>query len=159
MKILHLFNEINYSGAEIMYAQAASIFQKEYCELIAYSTGPNLGDFAPIFALNNIKTYHKPVTFKELSPKGMYYYLDFYRFLKKEKIDVLHIHRGNLIIAAVVAKLAHVRCIKTQHSTFRNRWFTLPYAIVWRFMLRTFFNVTFHTIGESVYLNELNYYN
>ena len=158
MKILHLFNEIKFSGAEIMYAQAAPLFQKEGCELIAFSTGLSLGDFAPVFEENNISLFHKPIIFKEISFKGFKYYLNLYRFLKEENINVLHIHRSNLIIAGIVAKLANVRCIKTQHNTFRNRWFTLPYAITWRFILRKVFSVTFQTIGESVYLNELNYY-
>jgi glycosyltransferase involved in cell wall biosynthesis len=158
IKVLHLFNEINFSGAEIMYAQAAPLLQKEDCELIAYSTGKRLGDFASVFEENKIKVFHKPITFKEFSFRGIKYYLELYRFLKKERINVLHIHRSDLIIAAVVAKLAKVRCIKTQHNTFRNRWFTLPYAIAWRFILRKFCNVIFQTIGESVYLNELNYY-
>lgn len=158
MIILHLFNEIKFSGAEVMYVQAAPLFQKEGCQMLAFSTGPQLGDYAPMFEQNGIKLFHKPITFKELSLKGIQYYLNFYRFLKKEKIDVLHIHRSDLIVAAVVAKLANVKCIKTQHNTFVNRWFTLPYAIVWRFMLRVLCKVTFQTIGQSVYLNELNYY-
>ena len=158
MKILHLFNEIKFSGAEIMYTQAAPLFQKEGYEMLAFSTGPLLGDYAPMFEKNGITVFHKPITFKELSFKGIQYYFNFYLFLKKEKIDVLHIHRSNLIIAAVVAKIANVKCVKTQHSYFVNRWFTLPYAIVWRFMLRIFCKVTFQTISQSVYLNELNYY-
>lgn len=158
MKILHLFNEINFSGAEIMYAQAAPLLQKEGCELIAYSTGERLGDFAPVFKKNNITLFHKPINFRWLSFKGFKYYLELYRFLKIEKIDVLHIHRSTLIFVAVIAWLANVRCIKTQHNTFRNRWLTLPYAIAWRYILKALFNVTFQTIGESVYLNELNYY-
>jgi glycosyltransferase involved in cell wall biosynthesis len=158
MKILHLFNEIKFSGAEIMYSQAAPLFQKEGCELIAYSTGESLGNFAHVFEKQNIKINHKPINFKPLSVKGYTYYLELYRFLKKEKIDVLHIHRGSLVFAAIIAWIAGVRCIKTQHNTFRNRWFTWPYAVVWRFILRTLCKVTFQTIGESVFLNELNYY-
>ena len=158
MKILHLFNEINFSGAEIMYAQAAPLLQKEGCELLAYSTGERLGDFSPVFERNNITLFHKPINFRSLSFKGIKYYLELYRFLKIEHINVLHIHRSTLIFVAIIAWLAKVKCIKTQHNTFHNRWFTLPYAIIWRFMLRTFFKVTFQTIGESVYLNELNYY-
>ncbi len=158
MKVLHLFNEINFSGAELMYASAAPIFQKNGFELIAFSTGNTIGDFSHVFEKNKILVYHKQINFCPFSFKGYKYYSEFYRFLINEKIEILQIHRNDLIFASIIAWAAKVKCIKTQHSTFRNRWFTLPYAILWRSVLRIFFNVTFQTIGESVYLNELNYY-
>ena len=67
MKILHLFNEIKFSGAEVMYTQAAPLFQKEGYEMLAFSTGPLLGDYAPMFEKNGITVFHKPITFNELS--------------------------------------------------------------------------------------------
>ena len=158
MKVLHIFNEITFSGAEIMYAQAAPLFQREGFEILAFSTGPQKGDFTPDFKKKGITVIHQPINFKILSLKWFKYYFNLYHFLKKEKIKVLHIHRSDIIFAAFIAFLAKTRCIKTQHSTFRNRWFTLPYAVAWRFVLRNFFHVIFQTIGESVYLNELNYY-
>lgn len=158
MKVLHLFNEINFSGAEIMYANAAPLFQKEGVEMLAFSTGSNLGDFSSIFKQKNIKVYHKPIDFLPFSIKGIKYYLWLYNFLKQEKIDVLHIHKATLYFVAFIAWLANVTCIKTQHNTFRNRKLTLPIAIFRRFVLRKFLNVKFQTIGESVYNNELNYY-
>ncbi len=160
MKILHLFNEINFSGAEIMYAQAAPLLQGNGFELIAVSTGTNEGNYVKQYQEANYKIYHKPLpAFSLLSlHKLLYYYKDFYFFLKQEKIDVLHIHRSNLIVSAFIAKFAKIKCIKTQHNNFRNNWYSLPYAIAWRFILRNLCQVTFQTIGESVYDNELNYY-
>jgi glycosyltransferase involved in cell wall biosynthesis len=160
IKVAHLFNEINFSGAEIMYAQAAPLLQEQGFELIAVSTGAGEGNYVQQYQQANYKIYHKPVVALSIRaiPQFIMYYVDFYRFLKKEHIEILHIHRSNLVFVALVAWLARVRCIKTQHNTFHNRGITLPYAIAWRFILRNFFNVTFQTIGESVYLNELNYY-
>jgi glycosyltransferase involved in cell wall biosynthesis len=160
IKVAHLFNEINFSGAEIMYAQAAPLLQEQGFELIAVATGEGEGNYVQQYLQANYKIYHKPVVALSIRaiPQFIEYNVNFYRFLKKEHIEVLHIHRSDLVFVTIIAWLANVRCIKTQHNTFRNRWFTLPYAIAWRFMLRTFFKVTFQTIGESVYLNELNYY-
>jgi len=159
MKVAHLFNEINFSGAEIMYAQAAPLFQAQGFELIAISTGKQKGNYVKQYEQANYTIAHQPL------PAGRFnlitllkYYVSFYHYLKNENIRVLHIHRSNLIIHGVIAWLAGVRCIKTQHNTFKNRVLTLPYAIVWRFVLRKLFNVSFQTIGESVYLNELQYY-
>ncbi|WP_372755670.1 glycosyltransferase family 4 protein [Labilibaculum sp.] len=158
MKVLHLFNEIQFSGAEIMYANAASLFQKEGVELLAFSTGKEMGTFAPVFEREKIRIFHKPIDFRPFSLKGFMYYTSLYRFLKKEKIDVLHIHRSSLNFVAFIAWLANVKCIKTQHSTFQNRKFTRPVAILRRLILRKCLNVTFQTIGESVYENEFHYY-
>lgn len=38
MRVLHIFNEIKYSGAEIMYADAAPIFTAKGCTLFALET-------------------------------------------------------------------------------------------------------------------------
>lgn len=158
MKVLHFFNEINFSGAEIMYARAAPMFEKEGMELIAFSTGSTAGNFLDEFEKANIRVLHRPINFNPISIKGYRYYKELYLFLKMEKVDVLHIHRSDLYFSAVIAWWAGVKCIKTQHATFRNRWFTLPYAILQRAILRRLFNVCFQTIGETVYKNELKYY-
>jgi len=159
MKVAHLFNEINFSGAEIMYAQAAPLFQMQGYKLIAISTGKNRGNYVTQYEAANYTICHQPLPSGRFNLIAQFkYYVDFYRYLKREKIAIVHIHKSNLVISGVIAWLAKAKCIKTQHNTFKNRWFTLPYAIFWRFMLRKCFKVHFHTIGESVYLNELNYY-
>jgi glycosyltransferase involved in cell wall biosynthesis len=158
MRILHLFNEIRFSGAEIMYANAAPIFHTEGLEQLAFSTGESIGSFGPELEKVGFIIYHKPINFNPVSLRGYKFYKEFFNFLKNEHIDVLHIHRSNLYFVAIIAWLAGVRCVKTQHSTFRNRWFTLPYSILRRSVLRSLCKVTFQTIGESVYHNELKYY-
>ena len=44
MKILHILHELKFSGAEIMYVDAAPIFQKLGCELAVVNTAPHLGE-------------------------------------------------------------------------------------------------------------------
>jgi len=158
MKVLHLFNEIQFSGAEIMYANAASLYKDMGVNLVAFSTGPNIGIYAAAFEENFIETYHKPILFRPLSFEGLRYYSRLYSFIKKEGIAALHIHRSDLYFVAFIAWLTRIPCVKTQHSTFKNRAWTRPIAIIRRFILRTFFNVTFHSIGETVYKHELKYY-
>lgn len=159
MKVLHIFNEIKYSGAELMYANAASIFQGHGIQMLAFSTGRNLGDFASVFEQHNIKTYHRPIKSGiNVSFESLYYYRDFYKFLRSERIDVLHIHRSDLYMVALCAKIAGIRTIKTMHSVFKNRKFTYLYGYFQRLIARKLLHVTFQTIGKSVYENELNYY-
>tara|TARA_R110000868_G_scaffold20682_3_gene87180 strand:- start:1778 stop:2890 length:1113 start_codon:yes stop_codon:yes gene_type:complete len=159
MKVLHLFNEINFSGAELMYSDAAEYLQENGIEIYALSTGDNFGNFVAKFRERGIFVAHKPYQAKiVLSFSGISFYWFLFKFLNKNKIDVLHIHRSNIYFAGIIAFLKGIPCIKTQHSVFYNKKITLSIAISRRMILRKFFNVKFHTIGESVYSHELNYY-
>lgn len=159
MKVLHLFNEINFSGAEIMYANAASLFQSKGIQMLAFSTGKNYGNFVEQFEKNNIKTYHKPISSsKIISPSTILYYFRFYKFLKREKITVLHIHRNDLYMVALCSKIAGVRTIKTMHNVFKNRRATYFFGYLQRTIARNFLKVVSQSIGKSVYENELFYY-
>ena len=162
INVLHVFNEINFSGAEVMYASAANFFNKEGFILYAISTGKNIGSYSNIFELNGIVVDHIPIKktknlFKLIRDIFFIYYRIF-RYLKSKKIQVLHIHRSDLNFIAVVASLAGVVTIKTQHSLFKNRSYTHWIAILQRFVLRNIFSVVYQSIGKDVFLNELNYY-
>lgn len=160
MKVLHIFNEIKYSGAELMYASASSVFQANEIEMLAISTGNQIGGFAEIFEERNIKTYHWPLNHKVYQVHRKFsYYLRFYQFIKNEKVEVLHIHRGNLYMVALCSRIAGIRTIKTMHNVFKSR-ISLTYArdYIQRLIARKLLNVSFQTIGKSVYENELNYY-
>jgi glycosyltransferase involved in cell wall biosynthesis len=159
MKVLHVFNEIKFSGAELMYVKAASFFQKNGIEMYAISTGQNLGDFATEFTNNNIKVFYRPIKSEiRFSLNRILYYYDFYKFLKEEKIDVLHIHRSDLFLLAFISRILKIPTVKTIHNVFKNRAYTRFYAIFKRWLARNVSNVIFQTIGQSVYQNELIYY-
>lgn len=159
MRVLHLFNEINFSGAELMYRDAADYFREQGVEMYALGTAKNFGNFTDNFREKGINTFHKPYRSRlVISRPGLSFYWFLYKFLKQNKIDVLHIHRDDIYFAAVIASILKVRSIKTQHSIFYNRKFTLPISIMRRRIVRVFFKTDFHSIGESVHNHELKYY-
>lgn len=160
VRVVHIFNEINFSGAEVMYAQAAPLFQDRGFELIAVSTGMNVGNYVEQFQKVHYKIFHKPLILRiGTVPQFILYFVSFYRFLKKEQIKVLHIHRSSHYwFFALCGHLAGTRSIRTVHSVFKNRKITWFKAYLERLTARKIFRLTFHTIGESVYKNELNYY-
>lgn len=160
MKVLHVFNEIKYSGAEIMYANAIPIFRKEGVDMIALSTGKDVGDFAFQFEQNQVKVYHKPLLNGTLNPIILFkYFRDILRLVKVEKIEVIHIHRSTFYsLFALVGFIAKTKNIRTVHNVFKNRNFTWPKAVIERFVARNYLGVKFQSIGESVYQNELLYY-
>lgn len=157
-KVLHILNEIKFSGAEVMIANAAPLFQAQGIELRAFATGQVLGDYAKEFNARGIVCEHRPVRYGMNPWKMLRYYIELYRYLKHEGISVVHVHRSDLWMICIVAYFAGLRCVKTQHNVFHNRWFTLPVAICQRFIVRTFFGTVFHSIGESVERNEREYY-
>ena len=59
MKVLHILNELKFSGAEIMYTNAAKIFQDLGCELTVLETSSSYGEYAPYFEEAGYKVIHK----------------------------------------------------------------------------------------------------
>ncbi|MEP7279955.1 MAG: glycosyltransferase family 4 protein [Bacteroidota bacterium] len=160
MHILHIFNEINFSGAEIMYANAAGLFQQKGYKLTAVGTGMKAGNYVHQFEKSGINIIHLPF------PKGFKkpflvvgYMRNIYSLIKRSNIDVLHVHRSDVFLYfSICAALAGKKTIMTTHNVFRNRTLTWPKAWLERLCARKLFRTTFQTIGESVYNNELTYY-
>ncbi|WP_162418346.1 glycosyltransferase family 4 protein [Cyclobacterium roseum] len=155
IRVLHIFNELKYSGAEIMYSDAIKFFKEKNIEIIIVSTGKKIGEFKSQFENQNIKVLHWPINniFNIFSN-----YRKIYNYLKTEKIDVLHVHRNSLYLIFLVGKLAGIKIIKTQHNNFQNKLQTRFFQIFTRAIFRKYCNTTYQTIGESVYNNELEIY-
>lgn len=156
MRVLHVFNEIKYSGAEIMYANAAPYFQQEGIQMFALATGRVIGDFELEFVKNNIKIIHKP--FSSILSFGSYI-KEIRSLIRKNKIEIIHIHRSDVKwLFALIAKLEGVKCVYTVHNVFKHRKLTWIKGYLERYTARKWFGLQFQTIGQSVYDNELNYY-
>ena len=61
MKVIHYLHELKFSGAEIMYVDAAPVFQKLGCELSVVNTANHLGEYAPFFEKPDIKYSTGPI--------------------------------------------------------------------------------------------------
>lgn len=60
MKVIHYLHELKFSGAEIMYVDAAPVFQKLGCELSVVNTANHLGEYASFFEKAGYKVFHRP---------------------------------------------------------------------------------------------------
>ena len=157
MKIIHYLNELKFSGAEIMYVDAAPVFKKLGCELSVVNTSNHLGDYAPYFEKAGYKVFYRPY------PKGYLkrwkYYRDTIRFLKEEQYDVVHIHSSVLKWGlSYCAWKAGCKSVYTFHNVFRSHRFSYPWHWWLRWSAKHLFGCTFQTISDSVYENEKNYY-
>jgi glycosyltransferase involved in cell wall biosynthesis len=160
IRVLHVFNEIQYSGAEIMYFTAAPLFQSDGIEMVALNSGKELGEFAPQFESLDIKVYHLPIANGTKNPiQIIKYFKSIDRLLRTEEIDVVHIHRSTyFLFFAIVGFLQGKTVLRTVHNVFKSRKLTWFKGFLDRFVARVFFNVVFQSIGDSVYFNEKNYY-
>ena len=158
MKIIHFLNELKFSGAEIMYVDAATEFKKlGGGTLAAVNTAEALGEYAPYFEQAGYKVYHLPY------PKSIIqrwkYYNKVVSILKREHYDVVHIHSSGLKWGmSYCAWRAGCKSVYTFHNVFRSHWYSYPYHRWLRWSAKHIFGCVFHTISDSVYDNEKKYY-
>ncbi len=160
MHVLHIFNEITFSGAEIMYADAAPLFQQQGIDMTAVNTAQKQGSYIPVFEKAGIKVLNQPLSGGYKSPLVLWrYFRKVYSFIKTEKVDIVHVHRSDVFwYYAIAAAMAGKKTIVTAHNVFKNRKITWLKAYLERLTARKLFRTTFQAISKSVYKNELNYY-
>jgi glycosyltransferase involved in cell wall biosynthesis len=155
-RIIHILHELKFSGAEIMYVDAAPFFQERGCDLLVVATGRKLGEFATHFENAGYIIFHKPYPILRYYLTRIRYYRNFIRFLKNEKIDCVHIHsNGTMWGMAMCAWLANVRSVYTFHSVFSTNYYSYVYHFLLRWSAKLIFQCRFQTISDSVYENEL----
>jgi glycosyltransferase involved in cell wall biosynthesis len=161
MKVIHILIELKFSGAEIMYVDAAPIFQKKGCELTVMATANELGEYAPYFERAGYQIIHQPMPALKNYFNRIKFYRTVIRLLKNEKFDVVHIHSPNAMWGmALCAWLTNAKSVFTFHNVFPTRFFTYPYHCLLRWSAKTIFKCRFQTISDSVYDHELKlYYN
>jgi glycosyltransferase involved in cell wall biosynthesis len=150
LKLLHILNEINFSGAEVMLNLAAPLFKQNGIELHALSTGNNRGNYAEVLVKAGYKIHHIPFS------KTPQYFYRLYKLLRKEKFDIVHIHPERAFIwHALLAKLAGAKLIvRTVHSIFNFKGILRIKKYIARWFARTILKVKFHSISDSVELFE-----
>jgi len=159
MKILHILHELKFSGAEIMYVDAAPIFLARNCDLSVVATAVNLGEFAPNFERAGFMLYHKPYPPLKNYFKRILYYIRFIRFIKQEKYDLVHIHDSATMWGmSLCAWLAGKRAVYTYHNVFPTHFYSYFYHCLLRWSAKHIFRCRFQTISDSVYDHELKLY-
>jgi len=159
MKILHILYGLKFSGAEIMYVDAASHFQAQGCKLAVMATSEDLGEYASHFTKNGYDIIHNPYPVGPNVFKRFRYYWNFVRLLKSKSFDVVHIHVNAFMWAfAFWTWIAGKQSVYTFHNVFPSRKLTYLYHVLQRWSAKNIFRCKFHTISDSVYNHELKYY-
>lgn len=158
MKVVHILNELKFSGAEIMYASAAQEFKKLGCELFVVNIAPILGEYAEQFKQAGYQVLHWPYEPNTIGDK-LAYVKKVIDFLKTEKIDVVHIHLSTMrLLMSYCAWKAGCKSIYTFHNVFPTSWYSYLYHIGQRWAIKNLLGCTFQTISDSVYQHEKEFY-
>lgn len=117
MKVLHILYKLMPSGAEKMLADAAKLFYENGVEGWILANDDEEGSYAGVLRSKGYNIVRIPWH------QNRFHLIEFFRFCRREKIDVVHIHviRGYLGFA-IAARLAGVKVVvKTFHSNFAAR--------------------------------------
>ncbi len=157
-KIAHIFNSIEYSGAERMIFSLQEFYNAEFIPY-AISTGIKKGEFYNEFS-EKFKCFHIPVTTK----RNYNYIINLFElihFYRKEKIEIVHIHPSRRFIFHVIAsKFGGVKKVVRQvHNNFEFEGVVKIKEIISRKFAKLF-SVDIVSISTTVFQNELNrFYN
>ena len=159
MKVIHILKELKFSGAEIMYVDAAPVFQNKGCELTVIGSAPVLGEYAPYFERAGYKVIHKPLPSLKRYHKRLRYYCDFIRLIKSENYSVVHIHFLSAMWGlALCSWIAKKKSVYTIHAISHSNWYSYFHHCLLRFSAKKIFKCKFQSISDSVYDHELNLY-
>lgn len=149
MRVVHVLNAIEYSGAEIMLYQAAPIFNEQQIDTTLLACYKNPGQFEqPMreqgYIIDHIGTDGKIPFLK-----------NFYKYFNANKFDVVHIHTEELYLwKVIILKLTgHNNIIRTFHNCWSFTGF-LRFKRTLHRRLTTWLGVKNHAIGTAVQDNE-----
>lgn len=148
IKVLHLLNELRFSGAETMLTSASG-FLMEYGEHYIISTGENVGEYAHQLEEKGYSVHHIPFH------KSPQYFTKLFKYISNNKFDLVHIHAERaFFLHAVIAIAAGAKCLRTIHSNFLFNGHLLRIRRVER-RICSFLGVMFIACSSRVQKNEL----
>lgn len=145
IRVLHVLNELKFSGAEIMLKTALPFWKEQDIHGEILAKGGKEGPYRSVLEESGYNVFHIP-------HQGTFSFLQKYRrFLSERKYDVVHIHTEGLNfllgLAAVIEGIPVV--VRTVHSTFLHGGKTRLKRVTQRALLRMI-GVEHVSIGRSV---------
>jgi len=152
MKFLHILNELNPSGAEVMLFSAGPLLKEYGIRGEILSTGPKVGCYAKQLIESGYIIRHLPF---EKTPNFL---LALFRLLRSNNYDVVHLHteKANFWFC-ILALMTTKRCVRTIHSNFQFVGF-LGWKRKWQRQFLHWVGVRYIAISQSVHDTEAKYY-
>ena len=112
--VLHVLNEIQPSGAEMMLLAALQRFREAGADVALLATGAKKGVIASRFEEKTVKVLHLPFSF---TPR---YFFRVWRLFRETTWDVIHLHSERATFYYALAALAARKpVVRTVHNVFR----------------------------------------
>ncbi|WPU95677.1 glycosyltransferase family 4 protein [Mucilaginibacter sabulilitoris] len=148
-KAVHILHSIEFSGAEIMLYQASDIFRKNHINVTLLACELRKGKF-------ELQMLEKGYAIDSVGSNGkIASMLRFYRYFRKAKFDIVHIHTEDMYLWKVIALrlTGHQNIVRSYHNnwTFKG-WVRLKRTFHRR--LASLLGVKGHAIGAAVEANE-----
>lgn len=156
--ILYIFNSLQFSGAELMYIQAAPILQQQGYKLYALATFQDFGACKDVFVANGF-TAHQ-IVMKQSMRGAVSNFIHLRKYVKDNKIDIIHCQSNSRFkLCALVAKSCGIKSVHSINNIFvcSRRW-KIPFQRFLRWFVSHPLDMQFHAGSDTVYKNELNYF-
>ena len=162
MKVLHILNSLNYSGAEMMILNSKKEFQNFKIENEILITNKNKGKAYLDFKKKKFDIQH--LYFNEISLIkyliNIYITFKIFIFLKKKNYNSIIIHtEGNFFSCVLASKFSRCKkIIRIIHNTFEPKKliYLRRYMIT---LISNLLNVIYVSVSSCVKDNEINLYN
>ncbi len=149
MKVAHVLNKIEFSGAETMLYQASKVFDANGIQTTLVASEPGEGRFEQSmrdagYSIDNVGGEGKLDFFKR-----------FYKYFKANKFDVVHIHTEKLYFWKVMLLrlTGHKNIVRTFHNCWTFDGMLRNTRIAQRRMAKML-GAKHHAIGDAVSANE-----
>ena len=155
IRVLHILDELNYSGAEVMLRNSAHLFISRGIQLHALSTGQVIGIYSDKLKEAGFMVHHIPFR------KNPNFFIEVYKLLKAEKIEVVHIHTERAFFwLSIVSRITGInRIVRTVHNVFNFEGYLRFKRKSQRLISSKSLNVKFISISNSVKQVEEKYFN
>lgn len=149
MRVVHLLDRIEYSGAEIMLHQAAATFKKNDIDTTLLACYPDAGQFEQPMRDIGYKVDSVGVW------SSFTLLFNLYKYFRKNKFDVIHIHYERLYmwVVIILRTTGHHNIIRTFHNNWKFAGWLRFKRLLGR-KIAFWLGAKHHAIGEAVKANE-----
>ncbi len=162
--LLIQFNEIKYSGAEILFYNLLPSLLSEFDQVHLLSTGRNVGNFSEAISLKKVKIYHFNIV-------SISFPLKYIKYLLENKPSVVHINRETFYIyfSLITRLFSKAKIFRSFHAVYiyRGKRFGPKFKNFWilnkrvsRICASNILKIKGISASQTIYENERhNFYN
>jgi len=154
MKILHILNELQYSGAEVMLKVAKPTFDQYGLNSHILATGGEIGPYATVLRECGYTVHLIPFG------RNLSFLRAVYSFLRAEQFEAVHMHseRAFFWYALLSWATGSGRIVRSIHHPFEFSGFLRLKRMLQRHLARKLFGVRYVAISESVQQAEASHF-